>query len=94
MQDKILIVKSLSITSYIHIVIHKVVHESLILENSAGEVGWLKTSLSWSSHGYDVNVEKASWVVDGYGFLHGLILFFSWALKGARVHQLYPKFYR
>lgn len=45
MQDKILIVKSLSITSYIHIVIHKVVHESLILENSAGEVGWLKTSL-------------------------------------------------
>lgn len=44
-QDKILIVKSLSITSYIHIIIHKVVHESLISEKSAGEAGWLNTSV-------------------------------------------------
>lgn len=37
MQDKILIIKSLSITSYIHIVIHKVVRESLLCQGSAGE---------------------------------------------------------
>lgn len=36
-QDKVLIIKSLSISSYIHIVIHKVVHESLSLESCAGE---------------------------------------------------------
>lgn len=52
-QDKILIIKSLSITSYIHIVIHNVVHESLILENSAGEVGWPKASHSRGANGGD-----------------------------------------
>lgn len=36
-QDKVLIIKSLSISSYIHIVIHKVVQESLSLESCAGE---------------------------------------------------------
>jgi len=75
-QDKILIVKSLSITSYIHIIIHKVVHESLISEKSAGEAGWLNTSVL-VSHLTGVHVEKASWDVDGHGFLHGLCCFLA-----------------
>lgn len=67
-QDKILIIKSSSITSYIHIVIHKVVRESLLCQDSAGEA---EAALGWHHLTGGCEGGAASGLGDRYGLCRG-----------------------